>query len=236
MKDLNEIIDESVISMSDDQRALIISKLKNAFKEEINAFYGYFIVCNFAFGTNRPSIVNRFKDNGFDELMHHADWILKRINELGGDITGIESPACTSSANHPFAVPLTMNVRDLININISAEKDAIETYQELVDITNNVDPASNSKLKEILADEEEHLTELKDFLKDLDLELEYETPNGCDLGKCKCDDGTCGCDDNDTCGCGDSSCNKFLVNTPKIASSDDYSDIPDIAFTDDENC
>ena len=51
--------------------------------------------------------------------------------------------------------------------NIINEEGAIETYRELVQLTDGVDPASNSKLKQILADEEEHLQELKDFLGDI---------------------------------------------------------------------
>ena len=47
------------------------------------------------------------------------------------------------------------------------QEGAIETYEDLVEMTEGVDPASNSKLKEILADEQEHLQELKDFLNDM---------------------------------------------------------------------
>ena len=42
--------------------------------------------------------------------------------------------------------------------------DAIETYTNLVEFTNAIkDSTSNLKLREILGDEEEHLSELRDI-------------------------------------------------------------------------
>lgn len=53
--------------------------------------------------------------------------------------------------------------------NIEAEKGAIETYRELEEMTRNVDVVSNDKIKQILADEIEHLQELEDFITDQDI-------------------------------------------------------------------
>ena len=53
--------------------------------------------------------------------------------------------------------------------NIEAEKGAIETYRELEEMTRNVDVVSNDKIKQILADEIEHLQELEDFIADQDI-------------------------------------------------------------------
>ena len=60
-----------------------------------------------------------------------------------------------------------IDIKKSLEDNIKNEEGAIETYEELVKMTEDVDPTSNSKLKEILADEQEHLQELKDFLNDL---------------------------------------------------------------------
>ena len=51
--------------------------------------------------------------------------------------------------------------------NIEAEKGAIETYIELVNYTKGIDPVTHRKMKQILADEQEHLTELNDFFADI---------------------------------------------------------------------
>ena len=76
-----------------------------------------------------------------------------------------------SIANHKYISPTWKNgnidIKKSLEDNIINEEGAIETYQELVKLTDGVDPASNSKLKKILADEEEHLQELKDFLGDI---------------------------------------------------------------------
>ena len=60
-----------------------------------------------------------------------------------------------------------IDIKKSLEDNIINEEGAIETYRELVKLTDEVDPSSNSKLKKILADEEEHLQELKDFLEDI---------------------------------------------------------------------
>ncbi|MBO6271652.1 hypothetical protein J6O48_02595 [bacterium] len=58
--------------------------LTNAYLEEISAFYAYFTVIPYLVGQDRTSIANFYKDAAKDELYDHAEWILKRISELGG--------------------------------------------------------------------------------------------------------------------------------------------------------
>ena len=52
-------------------------------------------------------------------------------------------------------------------LNIEAERGAIETYKKIEAYTRGIDVVTNKKIKLILQDEEEHLTELKDFLADI---------------------------------------------------------------------
>ena len=58
-------------------------------------------------------------------------------------------------------------VQESLEINIENEKGAIQTYEKIVTMTEDIDPVTNSKAKEILADETEHLQELTDFLNDI---------------------------------------------------------------------
>ena len=58
-------------------------------------------------------------------------------------------------------------VQESLEINIENEKGAIQTYEKIVTMTEDIDPVTNSKAKEIIADEMEHLQELKDFLNDI---------------------------------------------------------------------
>jgi bacterioferritin len=97
---------------------------------------------------------------------------MERINQLGGTIEDITmSPNTWETAKHKYIAPIwkngNINIKESLMINITNEEGAIETYEELVKVTDGVDPASNSKLKQILADEQEHLQELQDFIQDL---------------------------------------------------------------------
>lgn len=151
----------------------IIDAMKNALKEEFNAWYTYIIVKEWLAGKERPSIMKFFKEAAKDELEDHAYWLMERINQLGGNIDDIaKSPNSWSSSKHKYIIPKFENdgydTIEMLKLNIKNEEGAIETYEELVKMTEDVDPSSNSKLKEILADEQEHLQELKDFLQDIE--------------------------------------------------------------------
>lgn len=150
----------------------IIDAMKNALKEELNAWYGYVIVKEWLKGTDRKDIEKFYEDTAKDELEDHAYWLMKRINQLSGTIEDISmSPNSWETANHKYIAPTwskdNIDIKKSLEDNITNEEGAIETYEELVKMTEEIDPASNSKLKEILADEQEHLQELKDFLQDI---------------------------------------------------------------------
>ena len=150
----------------------IIDAMKNALKEELNAWYGYIIVKEWLTGTNRKDVEKFYEDTAKDELEDHGYWLMKRINQLGGTLEDITmSPNSWETANHKYIAPTwnkdNIDIKKSLEDNITNEEGAIETYEELVKVTEGIDPTSNSKLKEILADEQEHLQELKDFLQDI---------------------------------------------------------------------
>ena len=166
MKNLTTFVNEASSSPQ------IIDAMKNALKEELNAWYGYVIVKEWLTGTDRKDIEKFYDDTAKDELEDHGYWLMKRINQLGGTIEDITmSPDSWNSAKHKYIAPSWKNgnidIKKSLEDNVKNEEGAIETYEELVKLTEGVDPTSNSKLKEILADEQEHLQELKDFLNDL---------------------------------------------------------------------
>ena len=154
--------------------------LKNALKEEFNAWYGYIIIREFLAGSERPSITKFYDDTAKDELEDHGYWLMKRINELGGTLDDIsKTPNMWDSASHKYRSPkwslknesadsgVYVSTIESLNTNIKNEQDAISTYQEIEEYTRNIDPVTNQKIKEILADEEEHLTALQEFLDDI---------------------------------------------------------------------
>jgi len=166
MKNLNQIVNEVANNTE------IIVAMKNALKEELNAWYGYMIVKEWLTGTDRKDIEKFYEDTAKDELEDHGYWLMKRIAQLDGTIEDITaSPSSWDSAKHKYIAPTwnkgNIDIKRTLEDNIKNEEGAIETYEELVKMTEGIDPTSNSKLKEILADEQEHLKELKDFLSDI---------------------------------------------------------------------
>lgn len=179
----------------------IIDLLKNALREELNAWYGYTIVREHLAGSFRPDVVKLYDELAEDELKDHGYWLMKRINELGGTIEDITiSPNSWGEAIHKFRSPLWSNtgenmliisVKESLKTNIENEKDAISTYNELINITQGIDWTTNSKCKSILADEEEHLQMLQDFIDDINSD-----------NHCSCNDPCCTppcCNTDDTC-------------------------------------
>lgn len=146
----------------------IVRELKKALAEEFLAWYQYIICHEFLYGNERTNIEEFYKESAKDEFEDHACWLMKRINELGGDLAQFYAgPQVLSEiATHDYIVPVN-DVAGSIQKNILAERGAIETYKNIEKLTRDNDPVTNSKIKEILADEEEHLQKLKDFQDDI---------------------------------------------------------------------
>ena len=160
-QDLSEITPDSGASE-------IIKLLKQAFCEEMLAWYQYIIIAPFLVGKERPSIQKDYFENAKEELEDHGYWLLERISQLGGNIEGIDRPECWNIiAPHKYIKPDSYNTKDSIQQMIEAEQGAIETYKNLINATKDTDPVTYDKAIEILADEEEHLQEMLDFLNDI---------------------------------------------------------------------
>lgn len=147
----------------------IIDKLKVLYCEEICAWYQYYIVSKFMQGQHRPSIEKMFIDTAKDELDDHANKILKRLSELGGDISDISDIANVKTLSDcEYKVPMPpYNTINLLIDNIESERCAIKHYIELADMTKDRDYTTYCMALDILADEEEHLNELQDFYTDI---------------------------------------------------------------------
>lgn len=197
MKTFTQKINESVGYIEPTIKDLIISKLCNAYKEEIGAWYYYSTVAEFLCGPSRKDIEEFYEDAAKDEFEDHAKWILKRISQLGGCPSCVTPIANLTSATHPYVNPIVVDGNIMIQSSLEnckqMEMDAIETYKDLEEITRNVDPVTNRKVKAILADEEEHLQEIEDFL--CDVGIHGACGSGCDCTKdCSCEEPSCSCD------------------------------------------
>ena len=117
----------------------------------------------------RKLMTDRYDSHLFSVTCSHVGETLNRINELGQTPDEIlDMYQLNNLADHKFIIPNNdFDVKKSLLQNIEAEKGAIETYIDLVNFTKGVDPVTHRKMKQILADEQEHLTELNDFLADI---------------------------------------------------------------------
>jgi bacterioferritin len=166
MKTLTEKTNQNIQDLP-----IIVQLLKNAFCEEMLAYYQYIILANFVKDTVNDTklykdIVDDFLENAKDELDDHAFWILKRLKELDTDWVGIENPELINQvAMHKYVMPTSVNLDICVQQVAEAERGAIETYKHLIEYTENRDSVTHKKMKAILKDEENHLKEMETFIE-----------------------------------------------------------------------
>ena len=150
----------------------IITALKEAYAEEVEAYYQYNIVKNFIRGNERSALEDVIGDNASDELDDHSQLLLSRIDELGGNIDTIDDfneLSVIITPGHEFIVPKRpYKVASIIKDNIRGEKNAIATYKALAELALGYkDYKTYDMAKDILGDEEAHLNALENLLCDV---------------------------------------------------------------------
>lgn len=150
----------------------VVVMLEKRYAEEILQWYHYYIISNFLVGKERPNIEKTFVEFADDELNDHAVKLLKRINELGGDVEKLKILSNLASLSDcTYTTPtLPYDTKSLVLMNIEHEKCAIEGYKKLLNLTRDLDVTTYEMATEILADEEEHLRSLMDYVADMDFE------------------------------------------------------------------
>ncbi|HET7322731.1 MAG TPA: ferritin-like domain-containing protein [Halococcus sp.] len=99
------------------------------------------------------------------EELGHAEEIGERIVQLGGQPKGSFDMEMGQESLQPPEDPT--DTPAVIEGVIEAEKGAVETYRELIEIAEEADdPVTEDLATELLADEEEHLTEFEGFRKE----------------------------------------------------------------------
>lgn len=111
-------------------------------------------------GINNPQVAAEFREHAESEERHML-LIAERIDQLGGDPDMNPATILARSATEygTNADLITMIREDLV-----AERIAIEVYRQMITWFGSGDPTSRRMLEEILADEEEHATDLADLL------------------------------------------------------------------------
>lgn len=91
----------------------------------------------------------------------HADRIAGRIVQLGGEPDF--SPATLLQRSHAD-YDESNDLQTMVRVNLIAERIAVEAYRQMIVLIGDKDPTTRRMLEDILADEEEHANELKDWL------------------------------------------------------------------------
>lgn len=113
-------------------------------------------------GLASPKIAEEFLVHANEEAAH-ADRLAQRIVQLGGDPDF--SPDSLSKRSHA-AYDDSSDLKSMIKANLIAERVAIESYSQIIALIGDKDSTTRRLLEDILADEQGHADELKDWLAD----------------------------------------------------------------------
>jgi bacterioferritin len=111
-------------------------------------------------GLSSPKIAEEFLVHANEE-MAHADMLAKRIVELGGmpDF----SPDSLTRRSHA-TYDESQDLKSMITANLIAERVAIESYSQMIALIGDKDSTTRRLIEEILAVEQSHAEELRDWL------------------------------------------------------------------------
>jgi bacterioferritin len=113
-----------------------------------------------ATGAASPAIADEFLVHANEESAH-ADKIAERIVQLGGEPDF--NPTTLLERSHA-RYDASLDLQAQVRANLVAERIAVESYRQMIVLIGDKDPTTRRMLEEILADEEEHADELKDWL------------------------------------------------------------------------
>lgn len=111
-------------------------------------------------GVESPAIADEFLVHANEESAH-ADRIAERIVQLGGEPDF--APDHLQQRSHASYDEST-DLQSMVRANLIAERIAVESYRQMINLIGDKDPTTRRLLEDILSDEEEHADELKDWL------------------------------------------------------------------------
>lgn len=146
--------------------ARAIELLQGALATEIVCVLRYTMNSISVSGITSKSVGEEFAEHAAEER-EHMERLAERIDQLGGTPNfNPEGLASRSATEYGHAETLT----EMVKGNLVAERVAIEHYRDLIKYFSEAgDPSTRSLLEEILADEEDHATDMLDLLEDGDV-------------------------------------------------------------------
>jgi bacterioferritin len=116
----------------------------------------YYTVTGFHNGSVKAEFLQHAKDE-----QGHADLLAARIVQLNGKPDF--SPASLMERSHA-EYDDSMDVQDMVKSNLIAERVAIESYRQMIEVIGESDPTTRLMLVGIMAAEEEHADDMRDLL------------------------------------------------------------------------
>jgi len=131
----------------------LIKGLNEDLAREYKAIIQYVIFSNTLKGAEYNDIADQLKIHSSQELSHALE-IARQIDNLGGEPTAIPMQAETSPDS-----------KTMLEIDLKAEQDTIANYRERIrQAESEGEFALSQKLREIIAQEQDHEIDLKDAL------------------------------------------------------------------------
>ena len=137
-----------------------INLLNHAVATEIVCILRYKFHAVTAAGLSSESVKAEFAQHAKEEE-EHLDLLAERINQLGGK-PNMNPEGLLSRAASEYVEG--SNLVGMIKENLVAERIAIETYREMVRYFGDSDSTTRVMLERILAQEEEHASDMHDLL------------------------------------------------------------------------
>src|SRR5579863_4798795 len=137
-----------------------IDVLQTALATEIVCVLRYSAHAASAEGINSSEVRAEFEEHAEDERGHMTQ-IAERINELGGK-PNMNPDGLLTRAHSQYSEGT--DLIDMIKENLIAERIAIESYTEMIRFFADKDPTTRVMLEGILAQEEEHASDMHDLL------------------------------------------------------------------------
>ena len=141
-------------------RESIIKLLNDSLATELVCVLRYKRHHFMATGLASPKIAEEFMVHANEESAH-ADRIAQRIVQLGGEPDF--SPNTLLERSHAD-YDASNDLKTMVRVNLIAERIAVESYRQMISLLDDKDPTTRRMLEDILAEEEEHADELKDWL------------------------------------------------------------------------
>ena len=141
----------------------IIDELHKAYWAEMETVMNYLAHATNLDGVSAEEIKEKLNNEINDEL-GHAKKIASRIKELNGKVDGSDTFLATQKSLQ--AIDDTTDVKYVIDGVIDAENEAINTYKNIIKISEGNDFVTQDLATQILADEETHKTVFEGFKKE----------------------------------------------------------------------